>query len=314
MPSVFLSYARANAARVTELEQILRDRGIEIWRDQQSLYGGQHWPKAIGEAIASHDFFLLTWSQAAASSHFVEFEWNTAVALGKPLIPFLLDDTPLPPALRAVQGVNVNAPDASARLSAALQAAPLPPLTEGHISQVLERLEGIGTSAADQVASQAQEIYAQQGWSVQGNVYQANGNIYVTVQQPADSKQEKSKLETWSKRVALVGAMLGIIISLFTLQDKIKEKFFSKSITTPLRGIVVDVRNDQPIPDATVMVQELPDKSQTTTSDGGFVFDKIPGNPGDRVRVYVKKPKYKDHNEYVALPGPMRIKLEEASR
>ncbi len=69
-------------------------------------------------------------------------------------------------------------------------------------------------------------MYAQQGWSVQGNVYQANGNLYVTVQQPADSKQGRSKLETWSKRVALVAAVIGIIISLFTLRDKIKETFF----------------------------------------------------------------------------------------
>ncbi len=314
MPSVFLGYARADAAQVGALEQILRDQGIEIWRDQESLYGGQHWPKAVGEAIALHDFFLLTWSRAAASSHFVEFEWNTAVALRKPLIPCLLDDTPLPAALRAVQGIDVNAQDASARLSVALQAAPLPPLPGDRISQVLGRLEGIGTHAADQVASQAQAIYAQQGWSVQGNVYQANGNIYVNVQQPADSKQGKSRLESWAKRVALVAAILGIIISLFALQDKIEERFFLESATTPLRGIVLDVRNDQPIPDATVTVQELPDKPQTTTSDGGFVFDKVPGNPGDRVRVFVKNPKYKDYNQYVALPGPVRIKLEELPR
>jgi hypothetical protein len=315
MPSVFLSYARADAIRVKSLEQRLREQGIEIWRDQESLYGGQQWPKAIGEAIASRDFFLLVWSKTAASSHFVEFEWTTAVALRKPLIPCLLDDTPLPLALRAVQGIDVNAPEISALLSAAIQAAPLPPPPESHVSQVLGQLGGIATSAPDQVASQAKAMYAQQGWSVQGNVYQANGNIYVTVQQPVDIKQEKSILETWSKRLALVAVVLGIIISLFTLQGKIKEMFFPESATTPLRGIVVEANDaQQPIPDAIVTVQELPGKSQTTTSDGGFVFDKVPGNPGDRVRVLVKKPEYKDHNEYVALPGPKRITIERVSK
>jgi len=311
MPSVFLSYARADAARVTALEQILREQGIEIWRDQESLYGGQQWPKAIGEAIASHDFFLLAWSRTAASSHFVEFEWTTAIALRKPVIPCLLDETPLPSALRAIQGITVNAPDASARLSAAFQAAPLPPPPGAHVSQVLGRLEGIGTSAPDQVASQAQAMYAQQGWSVQGNVYQATGNLYVTVQPPADSKQGKSKLETWSKRVALVAAVLGIIIALFTLSDKVKEKFFPASATTPLRGIVLD-SNRQPIAGATIEVEQLPGKLQTTTSNGGFVFDRVPGNRGDKVRLSVKKPNYRDQDEYTALPGPARIILQEA--
>jgi hypothetical protein len=188
VPSIVLSYARADTARVNALEQILREQGCDIWRDQERLYGGQQWPKAIGEAIALHDFFLLAWSRTATSSHFVEFAWTTAVALRKPLIPCLLDDQPLPPALLAIQGIDVNAPDASARLSAALQAAPLPLPPGDHVSQVLGKLEGIGTSAPDQVASRARAMYAQQGWNVMGNVYQTNGNIYVTVQKPADIK------------------------------------------------------------------------------------------------------------------------------
>ena len=74
-------------------------------------------------------------------SHFVEFEWTTAVALRKPLIPCLLDDTPLPSSLLAVQGIDVNAPDAPARLLAALQAAPPPPAPGDRVFRVLGRLE-----------------------------------------------------------------------------------------------------------------------------------------------------------------------------
>jgi hypothetical protein len=121
----------------------------------------------------------------------------------------------------------------------------------------------------------------------------------------------KSKVDTWSKRVAFVVAVLTILISLFTLREKVWETFFPAIDTTPLRGIVVDGK-DQPVPDALVTVQELPGKPQATTSDGGFVFDKVPGKPGDRVRLFVRKPKYKDHNEYLALPGPARITLEKA--
>ena len=47
--------------------QDLRAHGITVWRDQDSLYGGQNWPKAIGEAIAAHDVLLLVWSQGGRS-------------------------------------------------------------------------------------------------------------------------------------------------------------------------------------------------------------------------------------------------------
>jgi hypothetical protein len=186
----------------------------------------------------------------------------------------------------------------------------LPPSPPNHVSQVLNRLEEIGTTAPDVVVTQARAIYAQQGWNVQGNVYQATGNMYVTIQQPAKTKRANSKLETWSKRTALIATVLGIIISVIGLSDTVRQKLFPPA--TPLRGYVFD-DNQQPVADATVEVDQLPGKPQTTASNGSFVFDKVPGNKGDRIRVFVKKSKYKDHNEYVALGDTaVRIKLEQS--
>ena len=96
MPSVFLSYARDDREVVQQLAQGLMERGVSVWRDQEKLYAGQKWPKALGEAIASHDAFLLVWSKHSAASEYVELEWCTAVALKKTILPWLLDDTPLP--------------------------------------------------------------------------------------------------------------------------------------------------------------------------------------------------------------------------
>ena len=110
MAQVFLSYARRDLPTLQPLLQDLVEHGITVWRDQDSLYGGQHWPKAIGEAIAAHDVLLLAWSQEAAASHFVEFEWNTALALQKSILPCLLDQTPLPPALSAINGIDARLP------------------------------------------------------------------------------------------------------------------------------------------------------------------------------------------------------------
>ncbi len=105
MPSIFLSYARQDIDTVANLAQQLRALGSTVWRDQDSLRGGQHWPQIIGEAIDTHDVFLLVWSQHAAQPHFVEWKWNTATAVSKPFLPFLLDATPLPAALRAIHAV-----------------------------------------------------------------------------------------------------------------------------------------------------------------------------------------------------------------
>ncbi len=92
MPTVFLSYSRLDLPLIEQLAARLRASSpeIAIWRDQEKIYGGQKWPEVLGAAIADQDIFLLAWSKNAAASHFVELEWNTAIALKKTIIPYLL--------------------------------------------------------------------------------------------------------------------------------------------------------------------------------------------------------------------------------
>ena len=88
MPTVFLSYSREDLPLIEQLEAQLKSHPkISIWRDQEKIYGGQKWLKVLGEAIADRDVFLLAWSKNAAASHFVELEWNTAIALKKTIVP-----------------------------------------------------------------------------------------------------------------------------------------------------------------------------------------------------------------------------------
>ena len=96
MPTIFLSYSRADLPLIEQLEaQLKSHQDISIWRDQEQIYGGQKWPKVLGEAIAAQDVFLLAWSKNAAASHFVEFEWCTAIALKKTIVLYLLDSSSL---------------------------------------------------------------------------------------------------------------------------------------------------------------------------------------------------------------------------
>ena len=59
MPQVFISYNRDDLSAVQPLERALQAHDIAVWRDQESIYGGQQWPKIIGDTIAANDYVLL---------------------------------------------------------------------------------------------------------------------------------------------------------------------------------------------------------------------------------------------------------------
>ena len=81
MSNVFLSYARVDLAPVLAIEQGLRAAGVSVWRDQDKLYGGQMWPKALGEAIAAQDHLLLCCSKGPRKLG-VRYESQHVVAMG----------------------------------------------------------------------------------------------------------------------------------------------------------------------------------------------------------------------------------------
>lgn len=108
MPTIFISYCRDDASIVEPLAEALRADGLCVWRDVDNLYGGEHWPRVIGEAVAAADLVLLVWSQHAQASHFVNQEWNTAVALRKAMLPCRLDATPLPPTLSFINAIEAR--------------------------------------------------------------------------------------------------------------------------------------------------------------------------------------------------------------
>jgi TIR domain len=100
MPSVFLSYSPDDAPVIEQLEaQLKQYPEISIWRDQERVCREPKWQQALGKVISEKDMLFLTWSKHAATSTYVTFEWQTALALKKPIILSLLDNTPLPSSL-----------------------------------------------------------------------------------------------------------------------------------------------------------------------------------------------------------------------
>jgi hypothetical protein len=275
MPSVFLSYSREDLPRIEEFEaQIQKQTGISIWRDQERLYGGQKWPKLLGEAVAAQDFFLLAWSGHSASSHFVEFEWCTALALKKTLIPCLLDNTPLPPSLTAIHAIPI---ENITRILTALT-APIPPKDKTRGAGVISGLDQIRAIESEAVLAQAKAIFDQKHWVVHGNVIQGK---HVTVTFTEGGKEpSKGFLDKWQTWAGLAVALLTAVSLIADLPGKIKAGTSASAIKNeagsenqlleqPLEGSIR--YEDDPAEGVTVSLLKF---NQTVTTDalGQFRF------------------------------------------
>lgn len=293
MPSVFLSYSRADLPLIEQLEARLTNppSDLSIWRDQEKIRGGAKWPKVLGEAIADQDVFLLAWSKNSATSHFVEFEWCTAIALKKTIVPCLLDDTPLAASLRTFHGYQAH--DVAGLLNS-LRAAP--PAESERRAPVLRKLNEITTTEEKAVVEQVKAIFAQQQWTVQGNVYQAGGDIHITQGAPQHPDQEHRQLKAW----ALVAGLIVSVLTIAVLIPQVPKEwggFISQFASTEkmsfaskfLNGQVFDECDKKRLPD--VMVSTPGSRTVRSDSEGHFQLE-VQNSPQDRVRFFAEKDGY----------------------
>ena len=103
---VFLSYARDDEPRVAGVEQALEARGLEVWRDRGQIRPGDSWIKKLEVGLRESRCIVLFHSQKAATSEWVQREWNVALTVHMPIIPVRLDDSELPLLLKPVQCVD----------------------------------------------------------------------------------------------------------------------------------------------------------------------------------------------------------------
>jgi hypothetical protein len=246
--TVFLSYARANLALAEELEREITTRGLTVWRDQEEIRVGARWPKALGEAIAKADAFLLLWSADSAKSDFLELEWTTALALKKAILPCLMDQTPLPLSLVAYNGISVasGVPNAANQICVALASeSPSVAGSPENTKRVIDQLADIRATTPADVLSQFRTV-------IQGSVYQAGGNIYIGA-----NPQPKTMLEKWQAWVAILAGIftvLGIALAFWhnyapveapkaaSVQEQQQQSFagsISDSANEPLPGVKV---------------------------------------------------------------------------
>lgn len=107
MARVFLSYARADRVRVSELAAALERAGHEVWWDRR-LSGGAEFEREIERALARADVVVVAWSTASVRSHWVRDE----AAAGRDrnrLVPVSLDGTTPPLGFRQLHTIDVAA-------------------------------------------------------------------------------------------------------------------------------------------------------------------------------------------------------------
>jgi hypothetical protein len=117
---VFLSYSRTDTERVAPLRDELRRMGYRVFFDVQSIDPGEQWKRRLERSIGASRTIVLCWSEHTRGSEYITFEYSRGEALHKPILPWLLDKTPLP-AMLEVQGITAADPaQAAAQLKPAL--------------------------------------------------------------------------------------------------------------------------------------------------------------------------------------------------
>lgn len=111
MIQVFLSYARSDGlAAATKLRGELQALGFVVWRDIEEMQGGQAWKDQLRVALRQADAVLTLLTPAAVVSKMVEWEWENALTLGKPVIGLLIQPCDVPAELQRLHYHNLSDP------------------------------------------------------------------------------------------------------------------------------------------------------------------------------------------------------------
>ena len=116
-PTVFLSYARTDVQVAREVAKRLRQQGIAVWLDVESiksLKAGQNWEQTIRQALLSADVVVVLVTPNSLESSWVAHEWTAAFRQSRLVIPVVaggLTFADLPSSLARVQGAVFDPDD-----------------------------------------------------------------------------------------------------------------------------------------------------------------------------------------------------------
>src|SRR5579862_847577 len=123
----FLSHASQDTEVANAIAAGLRKRRLKALVDQSFLAFGSLLRDELRKAIADNHTLVLLWSHAASQSRWVMAEIFTAFHLDRFIIPYVLDETPLPQFLQNTAYLHRQRDEADIgqKLARAIQASPL---------------------------------------------------------------------------------------------------------------------------------------------------------------------------------------------
>jgi hypothetical protein len=108
----FISHSSRDRRTAERVEAAL---GLKrVWFDRSDIRLGSLLGRELLSQIRKSRTLVLVWSKQASTSPWVQSEWISAVNLGKPLIPLVLDKTTLPQCLANTLWQSVRASPAAA--------------------------------------------------------------------------------------------------------------------------------------------------------------------------------------------------------
>jgi len=90
---VFVSYARDDQVRVRPWVEELKNGGVSVFFDTESLVGGSSWQNEIAEAIHTAKMVMVFVSRASVLSEFVPKELALSMDMKKTILPVFLEET-----------------------------------------------------------------------------------------------------------------------------------------------------------------------------------------------------------------------------
>ena len=99
-PEIFASYSREDQAQVFPIVDKLRERGLNIWIDQEGIHGAKLWSQEIVNAIESSKVFILFASAKAFVSKNVTKELALASESDKHILPIFIEEAEIPAAMK----------------------------------------------------------------------------------------------------------------------------------------------------------------------------------------------------------------------
>jgi hypothetical protein len=105
----FFGYSRKDSECVLRLAKELRAAGANLWLDQLDILGGQHWDRAVEEALNSCNGMIVVLSPDAVASDNVMDEVSYALDEGKLVVPILVRSCDFPLRLRRLHHVDFTA-------------------------------------------------------------------------------------------------------------------------------------------------------------------------------------------------------------